>query len=232
MPWSDAHLQVDDGFDRNFDTAAFKESPLHPWAQRHPNMHSAPGLKNVAGVYGNLLETPQVAGKQYRTVLQQKFGGSAPTFVRSDGSGELLPQPYSLDQVEAEFVSKHGTWHSNAMQNHKPIIGGMSGHTLGYLNLYKDAPKEAGYPADAPTMEYLRAITFAGLVGNKRHHSYDEVMAASTGIAGKPDDAPRSYRVKAGYNDVLQSTNSPSRPPPRKRSPVWSICIAKKIRAR
>ena len=115
-----------------------------------------------------------------------------------------LPGLPENQSILAEFESKHADWYENAYNNQKPIVGGISGHTLAYLNLYAAALKEVnaedrgGYPSP----EMLRAALMAGLIGHKRHHSYDEVMTASTAV----DFEPRlTYVDRAGYSDLFNS---------------------------
>jgi len=105
------------------------------------------------------------------------------------------------------FIDIHSNWYNNAYFLCLPIIGGISGHTLGYLNIYIDAinkTKLSGKTFNV-SMEIMRAIMLGALIGNKRHHSYDEVMTASVMI---PDGEGgfMSYNPEGFYRDVLNSS--------------------------
>lgn len=56
----------------------------------------------------------------------------------------------------------------------------------------------------AKLMHGLRLILLAGLIGNKRHHSYDEVMTASHAIPMGSDKNVMRYNSPHNYADVLQ----------------------------
>jgi hypothetical protein len=105
-----------------------------------------------------------------------------------------------------QFERLHGEWYTDAMANFKPIVGGISGHTLGYVNLYDEALSKVpeNERAQYPTPEQVRAIMLAGLIGTKRHHSYDEVMSASTATISD-SIPPESYQHPNSYEDVLKS---------------------------
>lgn len=213
LPWSNAHLHGGDGFEQTFDTRTHGAELNF----KHPRV-DGPGLQNVAGVMGNVLQTPGIAGEKYVTEMEP---------VLAQVQAQELAQAQA--QLQADFVDKHGGWYESAMQHHKPIIGGISGHTLGYLNLYQEARnrqmgQDAGAPAqngekrmppqgsalamqgaDGPTPEVMRAVMLAGLVGTKRHHSYDEVLAASHQMGDEHNRL--QYGDRAGYDDVLHSDN-------------------------
>ncbi len=196
VPWSDAHLiGGGDGFEQRYRS----ESEGSPRVKaRHPPREKV-GLMNVAGVFGNILETPLTAGGKYMASGGQKL---ETLLAKEDLKGG--PQNKTLLQ---DFVGKHKRWHKSALTNHKPIIGGISGHTLGYMNLYAEAlshltPEEQ---RNAPQLETLRGIMLAGLVGNKRHHSVDEVFSASTSV-DSPMGTP-AYGNRASYADLFNSTD-------------------------
>lgn len=201
IPWSDAHLlEGGPGFEQTYvrnpaDIAYRNRLPSARLSERES------GLMNVAGIHANILQTPAAAADVYE----------------SKGLGRVQP---SLDQLQvrlgrslpfadlrADFETKHGDWHASAMAHHKPIQGGMSGHTLGYLNLYGEALGQVD-PAERhryPSMETARAVLLVGLIGNKRHHSYDEIMAASTAAALAPEELRLKYEGQQGYADVFEA---------------------------
>ena len=164
-----------------------------------------PGIMNVAGVFANFLLRPEIASQQY--VTDPKF--VAVQNALEDGRlAELFPGsvPPGDQTLQVQFEKLHGDWHTDAMANFKPIVGGISGHTLSYINLYDEALSKVpeNERAQYPTPEQMRAIMLAGLIGTKRHHSYDEVMSASTSTMS--DSVPaQSYQHPNSYEDVLNS---------------------------
>lgn len=204
LPWSADHLHGGSGYDQtttagDLQTASFDLDKL----PSPPD--GKPGLMNVAGVFANFLLKPEVASQQY--VTDPKFVAVQAAF--EDGRlAELFPGsvPPGDPSLQVQFEKLHGQWHADAMVNFKPIVGGISGHTLGYINLYDEALSKVpeNERAQYPTPEQMRAIMLAGLIGTKRHHSYDEVMSASTSTLS--DSVPaQSYQHPNSYEDVLNS---------------------------
>jgi len=197
VPWSDAHLiEGAEGWEQTYEPSLSSEDVRSRLPRREE-----PGLMNVAGVFGNILETPLIAGSKF-----MEEGGRRIERLRVQGrlDGKLVGVPQGMTLLN-DFVEKHTNWHNNAIDSHKPIIGGISGHTLGYLNMYAEAlNKSTPEERDGlPSMETLRAVMLAGLIGFKRHHSYDEVMAASTAVS--VDSGRLSYSMPAGYSDVFSA---------------------------
>ena len=206
LPWSTAHLHGGPGYDQVTRGSDLQEGRSTSSIQNKlPSPPDGKGLMNVAGVYANFLLKPEIASRQYAT--DPKF--QAVQEALDNGTlAEIFPGavPRGYQTLQKEFEDKHRSWHEEAMANAKPIVGGMSGHTLGYMNLYNEAldKVEPSKRGEYPTPERLRAIMFAGLIGTKRHHSYDEVMSASTGT-GNDSIPPESYRHPNSYKDVLES---------------------------
>lgn len=205
LPWSDAHK---DQYQYN------QQFPEDHDKQLSYELLSYLAPLNVAGVMGNILETPEQARKRYDDELGKKFkGNNYNVFNHVSGEEEL-----NKDKILDEFQKKHQDWYDSAKKNHKPIIGGISGHTLGYLNLYEDALTKAEggrvenivdkEPDKYPTMEVLRAAMLGALVGDKRHHSYDEVMTASHMMPTHDRQQTLKYKHPDSYEDVLLSEQS------------------------
>lgn len=196
LPWSDAHLI--DGSESYEQTYVTETSDSPRVLARHPP-RAEPGLMNVAGVFGNILETPTVAGGKYMA-----HGVRALENLHADG---LLNGGPENETLQGEFERKHTAWHEAALTHHKPIIGGMSGHTLGYMNVYAAALSHlsAEEQRRAPQLETLRGIMLAGLVGTKRHHSTDEVMSASTSV---DSPIPPTYQTRFSYADLFHSPDN------------------------
>lgn len=214
-PWSDAHLHGGD---------SWEQRQRHSYLREDPVFHGLPyrtdeGLENVVGVRGNILETPEVAGEKYRSelgTLANRFGNKY-TIPKDAFSGDhsdihsTYRHVFAIGELVDEFVSKHSDWFSNAKRSFKPIVGGISGHTLGYLNLYSDAQmKHPAFDPHWPSMEALRAAMLGALIGDKRHHSYDEVMAASDGIPYRTSYGTSTlhYFHRLSYEDVLTSSEN------------------------
>lgn len=162
-----------------------------------------PELPNVVGLSGNTLLRPEIAAESYGKMLQKSFPtGAIPPGAFPDYHGRGAP---TVKEMAADFEQKHRDWHDYAMGNQLPIIGGISGHTLGYLNLYRSA-REANPEAAAalPSMERMRFLMMGALIGTKRHHSYDEVMTASHMM---PDGADK--RVLLQYESKLHAGEHP-----------------------
>ena len=202
-----------------------------PWSDAHKQGLLDKTPENVVGVLGNVLETPAKARERYEMDLQKMSGESGfgwNLLQHEDGDEEL-----DKDKIIKEFVDKHKKWYDDAKKHHKPIIGGISGHTLGYLNLYEEALKiakekfqkegeenakkkaeenagenagnQVKNPQELPAMETLRAIMLGALIGAKQHHSYDEVMTASHGIPDHGEGGNLEYKFPDSYKDVLDS---------------------------
>ncbi|HEY1040380.1 MAG TPA: DUF4157 domain-containing protein [Bacteroidia bacterium] len=212
VPWSDAHLHDGHGFEQTVDSSVLAYGGDFG-TKKHP-YRSQQGLMNVVGVKGNILETPQVAAAKYKKELIAHFtkkgvaGGHVPDSAFPDVAQRGIAHDASV--FAEQFQEKHQAWYDNVRASHKPIIGGMSGHTLGYLNLYEEALRNTpeSERANYPSMETLRACMLGALVGDKQHHSYDEVMAASHGFPTYKGSGTLKYEDKHGYGDVLFSGNT------------------------
>jgi hypothetical protein len=173
---------------------------LLPWSNAH--LYNGHGDWNVVGVRGNILENPSVAANRYVGDLDKAFPGTAPipsgTFIVDD---QLYGQPVSKQAAVVQFQSLHQAWYDKSWNALLPIMGGISGHTLGYLNLYADAIKSDPSHQLPVSMEVFRACMLGGLIGTKRHHSYDEVLVASVGM---PDGkgANMTYWSDGFYYDI------------------------------
>ncbi|HEX6703370.1 MAG TPA: hypothetical protein VF169_01315 [Albitalea sp.] len=212
IPWSRAHLVPGS---RSFDSSYVHSNEDHD-NRRHP-LAQEPGLHNVAGVFANLLQRPEVAVERYA-----RAGGDE--FEKRRTEGKLAQYPADHPETLMErFVRLHTEWYDDARTNHLPIVGGLSGHTLAYLNLLAAAMEKASdegistlarnlevaglYEDDRQgVMEVLRAIMLGGVTGNKRHHSVNEVLAPSTSILVKGEQVLQ-HRDAGGYLDLFESRN-------------------------
>jgi hypothetical protein len=198
IPWSDAHLlEGGEGFEHSYSL----ETSDPDIRSRHPPRQT-PGLMNVAGVFGSILENPLTAAWKYMEV-----GGGDRERKRVRHELDGIPGVPRDTTLMHDFVEKHTRWHRRAIDNHKPIIGGLSGHALAYMNLYAAALElctEEERDA-APSLETLRGILIGGLTGAKRHHGADEVYAASTSVDASTEAT--QYNHRATYADVFLSSD-------------------------
>lgn len=115
-----------------------------------------------------------------------------------------------IKSISAQAVKKAEEWRDSVLINKMPIYTGPSGHTLGYLNLYAHSVAEMSdadrKKASYPNMQEARLVLMAGLIGFSQHHTYDEVMTASTGL--KIGEDVLKYEHRGGYQDLIniQST--------------------------
>ena len=165
--------------------------------------------------------------KMPRDILRKLYGKDMPLLTKNAAgdviatrnSSECLDYPISKSEIinflKNDFIEKHSAWHRACIDNHLPQIGGMSGHTLGYLNLYCDAYNKLSKEEQKkyPTLEEVRVFMLGVLSGNKKHHSYSEVIWASQGFGG---DNGLKCLDRNGYGDVLNSENPEIRAMARK----------------
>jgi len=179
------------------------------------------GNLNVVGMRKNVLITPEEAGKLLENDLQKAFVNF--THVPSDTFVGVFEIELPFSHYGNELREKHTEWFIKIKEVNKPILGGISGHTLGYINVYKaalekiiatqsdphspESIKEISVK-DLPSLEIMRAIMMGGLIGNKRHHSYDEVMSASHNIPipHSEKESKMSYKYPYNYADLFDSS--------------------------
>ncbi|WP_341665383.1 hypothetical protein [Vibrio sp.] len=107
---------------------------------------------------------------------------------------------------------------SLALENNRPLISGVSGHTVKFLNAFanvrsyylsiknnpsasQDQINEASKKLESlPTLNQARLICMANLMPPKSHHSYFEIMAASEGISD--GETKLQFNDLQGYKDI------------------------------
>lgn len=105
-----------------------------------------------------------------------------------------------------------------AIDNNRPLISGMSGHTVKFLNAFanlrhyyisirnnQSATEKQLIAATRkleklPTLNEARIICMANLLPPKSHHSYFEIMAASEGISD--GETKLQFNDIGGYSDL------------------------------
>jgi hypothetical protein len=217
IPWSDSHLH---------EGSSWEQTQMHTELRKDLDFRKLPyktsiGLENVVGVKGNILETPKVASEKYQKELSEKYESGHVPQENFEGykvdidtklsSGHILQNYFIIESLVTEFKDKHQDWYNKTRKYHKPIVGGISGHTLGYLNLYSDAQMQyPSFDSKWPSMEALRACMLGALIGDKRHHSYDEVMTASDGMPYRTNYGSHNlhYFFRTSYEDVLTSKDT------------------------
>jgi hypothetical protein len=153
---------------------------------------------HVVGRRANVLVTAETAKQEF----QEKISALSLEDRRAI-YGDL-----TVEQICDDAVDAIDAWYDEAYHNHKPIYSGPSGHTLGYLTLYDNRlrkPNHAIVPReyDKPSLEAARLVMLASLIGNKEHHTYDEVMFASVGIGARESEQGLTYRYPGSYGDLL-----------------------------
>jgi hypothetical protein len=87
------------------------------------------------------------------------------------------------------------------------------------LNIYKNALENIiGKKRNIdklPSLETLRGIMFAALIGNKRHNLYDEVMAAYHSMPDPVTGKVFAYTFRNSYGDLFSSNDENIRLPAR-----------------
>lgn len=178
---------------------------------------------NVVGRKANIMITPLSAIMEFAAKLNGLTTAEL-EILYAASLGERDARGPLIDRALQDGFEALQRWYLSALAAAKPIYSGPSGHALGYLNLYAKAYDRdeaikavlatdvgaggrAG-PRDKPTLEQARLVMLAALIGKKQHHTYDEVMVASHGIATQSDprrDNTLSYRHAYSYADIAQS---------------------------
>lgn len=240
VAFSSKHIQQSSKFAREFNRCNYELFKGGANGSEREELSYLPyrleaGLENVVGLRGNVLELPISAGRKYLKEIESIEDEELNDFIADYFGCEKISDlnfavkttsDYRKISKELkyflfdEFVDCHTRWFDRSKKNKKPIIGGISGHTLGYLNLYREALERTKLEGGAEQyentsegkLEKLRACMLAGLIGFKLHHSYDEVMTASHGMGvitedgnGKKINDPLIYKSPHNYDDVLGS---------------------------
>ncbi|MCL9783393.1 hypothetical protein M9194_18345 [Vibrio sp. S4M6] len=100
---------------------------------------------------------------------------------------------------------KVGEWFSEAVRLNRPIISGPSGHSLRFLNHWASVRNyirlsDGGLNRDIPSLHDARLLMLANLLPPKDHHSYYEVMSATSGISD--GDTILKFRHPENYDDI------------------------------
>jgi hypothetical protein len=222
IPWStkDAHNPFQGHDDK---LARVQESDIHDprvLEQVQPGgktpqqaLAEAQHPAHVTGGKANILLTPESASHMFQKKLEslslEQLQATYGKFI------EGMDKDTAVGTIVDDAEKKTKDWFATAKLFNKPITAGPSGHTLGYLNLYRDAydadeskPKEERVQFEKPTLEKARLVMLASLIGNKEHHSYDEVLIASAGIESekKPIVANKlSYIFRSNYGEMSHS---------------------------
>jgi len=162
---------------------------------------------HMVGRKANYVPTPETAGAKYRLKLQRL---SEAELDRLFSNIAAYPHGASLadklDSVVDQAVKAARDWQTRAVENHRPIYTGTSGHVLSYSRIFLSNIDTAGCKEpNHPTLEQLRLTLLAGLIGFNQRHSYGECMAASHGLTY--GGVTLEYRDRVGYRDIIESTD-------------------------
>ncbi|KAH9952535.1 hypothetical protein BGW80DRAFT_1452225 [Lactifluus volemus] len=162
----------------------------------------------VVGRKANFILTPETAGADYRRKLQRLSEAQLDELFSNIGA---YPRTASFaDKVNAvvnQAVEAALDWQNRAVENHRPIYTGTSGHMLSYSRIFLSNMDPQGCAnANHPTLEQLRLTLLAALIGFNRLHTYDECMVASHGLTH--GEVTLEYTDRVGYRDIINSTDS------------------------
>lgn len=160
---------------------------------------------HVFGRKTNLTLTPETAGDDYRRKLLRlseadldQLFHNIPDYPRTES------QPAKVDAVVNQAIYAAQDWQTHAVQNHRPIYTGPSGHMLSYARIFLTAENPSGCgKKDHPNIEQLRLTLLAASIGFNQHHSYDECMTASHGLTH--GSVMLEYKDRIGYRDIIDS---------------------------
>ncbi|KAI9429254.1 hypothetical protein F5148DRAFT_1155249, partial [Russula earlei] len=154
----------------------------------------------VVGRKANFILTPETAGADYRRKLQRLSEAQLDELF-----GNIAAYPRTASFAQA--VEATQDWQTRAVENHRPIYTGPSGHVLSYSRIFLSNIDPQGCAnANHPTLEQLRLTLLAALIGFNQHHTYDECMVASHGLTH--GDVTLEYTDRVGYRDIINSTDS------------------------
>jgi hypothetical protein len=164
-----AHLLDDDIKDSRITTRHTALIPLSHARYYYPQ---------VVGRKVNLIPTPRTAGDDYRRkLLRLSEADLDQLFDNIPDYSRIESQPAMLDAIVNQAVNAARDWKTCAVQNHRPIYTGTSGHMLSYARTFLRSEDPAGCGKNSHhNVEQLRLTLLAALI---QCHTYDECMAAS-----------------------------------------------------
>jgi hypothetical protein len=153
----------------------------------------------------NLILTPEIAGDDYRRkLLRLSEADLDQLFHNIPDYPRTKSQAAKLDAVVNQAISAAQDWQTHAVQNHRPIYTGTSGHMLSIARILLSSEDPSGCRReDHPNIEQLRLTLLATLIGFNQHHTYDECMIASHGLTH--GGVTLEYRDRVGYRDIIDS---------------------------
>jgi hypothetical protein len=114
---------------------------------------------HLLGHRSNFILTPKTAGDDYRRKLLQlseadldQLFHNIPDYPRTES------QAAKLNAIVDQAVSAAQDWQTYAVQNHRPIYTGTSGHMLSYARIFfSSEDPSGGRRKDHPNVEQLRS---------------------------------------------------------------------------
>lgn len=167
-----------------------------------------------------LIDSKEKFGEEERNLLIKERNGV--DVKTQKGAIEYAEYSYMLDNKmdrhssgnNANMVKRgqnknthENRWIEDTVFAGKPIISGPSGHTLRYLNFWKE--RKGDSISNGPSLEAARLVMMANLMPPK-HHSYDEIMTSSIGI--KDNVSTLQYNHKDSYKDLDEQKSSDAKP--------------------
>jgi hypothetical protein len=172
-----------------------------------------PGYSNWQEIYDftfDALDSPDAvpASKNHHRKLPQlgepnldPLSNNIPDYPRTED------QVAKVDAVVDQAGNATRDWQTSAVQNHRPIRTGTSGHMLSYCNIFVSSEEPTGCKEkNHPTLEQLRLTLLAALIDFNQHHTYDEFMTASHGFTHR--GITLEYKDRKGFRDIFESEDA------------------------
>lgn len=160
----------------------------------------------VSGRKANFILVPETAASKFRVKLGRLSENQLDELFRNIPAYPVaLPRDQKIDVVVQQAVSAANAWIRSAVENHRPIYTGVSGHIVSYSYFFLSNAKKDCTRVDHPNLEQLRLTLLADLIGSNQHHSYDECMFSSHGLTH--DGQTLRYNDRSGYRDIINSTD-------------------------
>ncbi len=191
------HLLNDDIRDPRITEGHESRRALITLAHSHYYLHAV-------GRKANLILTPESAGEDYR---QNPSAGEAnldQLFNNIPDNPRTEDQVTKVNAVVNQAVNAAREWQTRAVQNHRPIYTGISGHMLSYARIFVRSEDPARCKKkDHPELEQLRITLLASLIGFNQHHTYEECMTALHGSTHH--GVMLQYKDHVGFFDIIDS---------------------------
>ncbi|KAF8323456.1 uncharacterized protein EI90DRAFT_3076686 [Cantharellus anzutake] len=208
-----ARRQLRTGVTMDYDLAHLKDSDVKDprIAADRPailTLNLAHFYPQVVGRKANFILTPETASADYRRKLQRLSEAQLDElFINIATYPRTASFADKVNAIVKQAVEAAIDWQNRAVENHRPIYTGTSGHMLSYSRIVLSNIDPQGCAnANHPTLEQFRLTLLAAIIGFNQHHTYDECMVASHGLTH--GGITLKYTDRIGYRDIIDSTDS------------------------